>query len=114
VTEIAAREDRLYELFDRVLVEKVMGFYESYLAALLLQFLGAFVRERDLGIVAGADGIVKLLPDQIRIPDVSYVSWRRLGGRELPAEPIPQLTPDLVVEVVRKGNTSQETKTQAE
>ena len=108
VAEIEAREDRLYELFDGVLVEKVMGFYESYLAGLLIQFLGNFVRANDLGIVVGADGMMKLLPEQVRIPDISFVSWQRLGGRQLPTEPIPLLVPDLVVEVISKGNTTQE------
>jgi Uma2 family endonuclease len=76
--------------------------------ALLVQFLGSFVREHDLGIVVGADGVLKLLPQQVRIPDVSFVSWQRLGGRALPAEPIPRLAPDLVVEVISKGNTAEE------
>jgi Uma2 family endonuclease len=108
VTEIEAREDRLYELFDGVLLEKVMGFYESFLAGLLVQFLGSFVREHDLGVVVGADGILQLPAQQVRIPDVSFVSWQRLGGRELPAEPIPMLAPDLVVEVISEGNTAEE------
>ena len=108
VVDIEARENRLYELIDGVLVEKVMGFYKSYLAGLLIQYLGTFVRERDLGVVAGADGTLKLVPDQVRIPDVSFVAWERLPDRRLPAEPIPQLAPDLAVEIISKGNTREE------
>ena len=32
VVEIEAREDRLYELIDGVLLEKAVGYYEAYLA----------------------------------------------------------------------------------
>jgi len=108
VLDIERRENRLYELIDGVLVEKVMGYYESYIAALIVRLLGNFAAEHDLGVVAGADGILKLSPDQVRVPDVSFVAWQRLPGRELPAEPIPLLVPDLAVEVISKGNTAEE------
>lgn len=108
VIEIHDREDRLYELVDGVLVEKTVGFYESYLALLIGQLLGSFVRERDLGIVLGADGMMRLAPRLVRIPDVSFVSWRRLPGRKIPRQPIPDLAPDLAVEVISKGNTAKE------
>ena len=71
VIEIHAREDRLFELVDEVLVEKTMGTYESYLAALLVQLLGNYVRENDLGIMLGADGMMRLAPELVRIPDVN-------------------------------------------
>jgi hypothetical protein len=51
VIDIEAREDRLCELVDGVLVEKAMGVEESELAALLIHFLLSFVRPRDMGIV---------------------------------------------------------------
>jgi Uma2 family endonuclease len=108
VIDIEARENRLYELVDGVLVEKVMGFYESYLAMLLGRFLTEFVQQRNLGVVTGEAGMLKLAADQIRIPDVSFVSWARLGSREIPREPIPQLCPDLAVEVISQGNTPEE------
>jgi Uma2 family endonuclease len=108
VIAIEEREDRLYELIDGVLLEKVMGFYESYLAMMLGRYLTEFVERGDLGIVAGADGMLKLFPDQVRIPDVCFVSWARLGKREIPREPIPLLSPDLAVEVISQGNTREE------
>jgi hypothetical protein len=51
VVEIDAHEDRLCELVDGVLVEKTMGLYESQIAGLLIQLIGAFVTKRSLGIV---------------------------------------------------------------
>lgn len=99
------RQDRLYELVDGVLVEKAKGFRESFLAAALITILWSFVQPRKLGLVTGADGMVRLASGLVRIPDVAFVSWERLAGRRIPSEPIPQLAPDLVVEVLSSSNT---------
>lgn len=96
------------ELVEGVLVEKAMGFYESLLAAALIGLLQEFLLGHDLGVVAGADGMMRLAPGLVRIPDVSFVSWNRLPNREIPEEPIPDLVPDLAVEVLSEGNTRQE------
>jgi Uma2 family endonuclease len=100
--------DRLYELVDGVLVEKTMGYLESALAVWLCYLLQSYLARHDLGFLAGADGSVRLMPELIRIPDVSFVSWDRLPKREIPADPIPDLAPDLAVEVLSEGNTAQE------
>jgi Uma2 family endonuclease len=105
VVAILDREDRLYELIDGVLVEKVMGFKEAALAMDLGRWLGNFVAAGDLGIVAGADGTLRLMPRLVRIPDVCFVSWDKLPTKEYSAEPIPDLVPDLAVEVLSEGNT---------
>jgi Uma2 family endonuclease len=98
-------ERRLCELVDGVLVEKAMGFRESYLAGILITILWAFVRPRNLGIVTGADGMMRLFPGLVRIPDVAFLSWNRLPNRRVPTEPLPDLAPDLAVEVLSLGNT---------
>jgi Uma2 family endonuclease len=102
------RTNRLFELIDGVLVEKVMGFLESSLAIHVGYLLATFLEEHDLGILAGPDGTLRLMPGLVRIPDISFVSWTRLPGRVLPIEPIPDLIPDLAVEVLSKGNTKGE------
>ena len=103
-----ARENRLFELVDGVLVEKTLGFYEAYLASLLVTQLTTFARAHDLGIVAGADAMMRLTPGLVRIPDASFVSWGRLPNRQIPRDPIPSLVPDLAVEVISKSNTTEE------
>jgi Uma2 family endonuclease len=110
VLEMERRENRLCELVDGVLVEKAMGFRESLLAIALAGFLRAFVRPRKLGVVAGADGTLRLAAGLVRIPDVSFVSWDRLPGRRVPSKPIPRLAPNLAVEVLSEGNTKKEMK----
>jgi Uma2 family endonuclease len=102
------RHNRLCELVDGVLVEKTMGYEESALAALLVIYLGNLLQQHDLGIVAGADGPLRLLPGLVRLPDVSFVSWNHLPSRHYPKAPIPDLVPDLAVEVLSEGNTSKE------
>ncbi len=108
VVEIHNREKKLYELIDGVLLGKTVGAYESYLAMLLVQLLGAYVRETNMGIVLGPDGTMRLAPGLVRIPDVSLICWDRLPGRKVPHEPIFDLAPDLAVEVISKHNTPRE------
>ena len=108
VLDIEAREGRLYELVDGVLVEKVVGLKESFIAGRLRRLLGNHVEEHDLGAVAGADGTARILPKLVRIPDVAFYSWASLPGKEYPTRPIPDLVPDLAVEVLSEGNTPQE------
>jgi Uma2 family endonuclease len=108
VLQVYTQEKRLCELIDGVLVEKTVGYYEAYIAATLIRLLGNFVVEHDLGIIAGADGMLRLAPGLVRIPDVSFISWDKLPGRRLPRQAIPDLLPDLVVEVLSESNTPRE------
>ncbi|MFN0056757.1 MAG: Uma2 family endonuclease [Planctomycetales bacterium] len=110
VTDIRDDERRLYELVDGVLVEKVKGFRESIVACVLIQRLGSFVKEHDLGVVTGEAGMLRLARGLVRIPDVSFIAWSRFSDRRIPDEPIPNLAPDLSVEILSAGNTPREIK----
>jgi Uma2 family endonuclease len=107
VLDIEAKENRLFELVDGVLVEKAMGFWESVLGGAILAALHAFVVPRKLGKVAGSDGMMRLFPNLhlIRMPDVAFVSRERLAPLGNERRPVPQLAPDLAVEVLSEGNT---------
>ena len=63
------------ELIDGVLVEKTMGYYQSLAAILLGRILGDFVEKHDLGIVLGEAGTLRVLPGQVRIPDLCVIRW---------------------------------------
>ena len=108
VSEINERENRLFELLDGILVEKTAGAYESYLSGILVHILWGFVERNNLGIVLGADGMMRLAPGLVRIPDASFISRQRLPGGKAPRDPIPDLAPDLAVEVISKFNTRRE------
>ncbi len=110
VIRVLDHEDRLCELVEGTLVEKPMGLEESVIAIRLGTALNVHVRPRKLGLVTGPDGTIKLFAGLVRIPDVAFASWDRFPGRKWPKVPIPLLAPDLVVEVLSKGNTRAEMK----
>jgi Uma2 family endonuclease len=106
--DILSREKRLYELVDGILLEKAMGYEESELTVQIIILIGLFVRERGLGIVTGSDGLMRLAPGLIRIPDIAFVSWKRLNDCRPPSAAIAPFGPELAIEVLSKGNTKKE------
>jgi Uma2 family endonuclease len=101
-------EDRLCELVDGILVEKTVGYEESWIGGILITLINNHLMSRNLGIATGADGMFRLASGLVRIPDVAFVSWDRIPGGELPETPIADLVPDLVVEVISRSNTRKE------
>ncbi|HEY7153707.1 MAG TPA: Uma2 family endonuclease [Gemmataceae bacterium] len=99
---------RLCELIDGVLVEKAMGIRESILAAFLSHLINDFLDENPRGIVLGADGMIRTFPGQVRIPDVSFISWDRYPAEQVPDEGISSFAPNLAVEVLSPSNTKAE------
>ena len=82
------------ELVDGTLVEKAMGWNESEIAILIAVALSNFSRPRKLGRVLGADGMQRMVPGLIRIPDVSFFARGRLlrsrdGARR--SHPLPAI-----------------------
>lgn len=98
---------RIYELVDGTLVEKAKGWQESLIASVLIQWLRNFLDANRVGVVTGAGGLSRIFTDTVRGPDVAFVSWERLPDG-LPSEPIPDLVPDFVIEVLSVGNTRAE------
>lgn len=109
VLRIDAHEDRMCELVDGVLVEKAMGLQADFLAAFLITLIKPFVDSKNLGLVLGSQATMQLVPGLIRIPDVSFIEWSRVGGK-VPTEPVPVVSPNLAVEVLSPGNTKREMK----
>lgn len=108
VVRIEATENRLFELVDGVLVEKVMGAREPLLATHASHLMKLHPQTAHLGVVLGADGMIRLRPRLVRIPDVSFISWDQIPSGEFPSKPIPDLYPDLAVEVLSDSNTPAE------
>lgn len=102
---VASERKPLVELVHGTLVEKAMGFWESRIAAVLLRLLEDHARARDLGIVVGADATMRMPGGNVRIPDVSFIAAARVPTD---AAPVPELCPDLAVEILSKGNTPKE------
>jgi Uma2 family endonuclease len=108
VIEAERDRNRLYELVEGVLVEKGIGYGESLLAGALIEILRRFVRPRKLGLVSAPDGMLRLFPGLVRIPDVAFAAWDRFPDRKVPTAPVPTVVPDLVVEVLSESNTPAE------
>jgi len=108
VVAIHDATSRLFELVDGTLLEKTMGTFESYLAIQIAMLMGTFVKEHKLGIILGEAGMMRFSPGLIRIPDVSFISKKRLPNGLDPNEAVATIVPNLAVEVISQGNTDRE------
>ena len=102
-----AHDDRYgpAELIDNTLVEKAVGYWEGKIALRLGGRIDTFAEAHDLGIANGPDAHMRPITGNIRLPDVTFVSAARAPTRDVP---VPELSPDLIVEVLSAGNTQAE------
>lgn len=100
---------KLYELVDRTLVEKPMGYRESHVALELAFYLRLYLMEHDLGFLSGADGFIEILPDLVRGPDSCFVPWTRRPDHAVPDDPISPTVPTLAAEILSPSNRRGET-----
>jgi Uma2 family endonuclease len=107
-------ERRLCELIDGTLVEKAVGFFEGRLGGVLLYFIESYLDEHNVGFCVSSEGMMRIVPGRVRLPDVSFISWNTVPNQRVPTKPIADLVPDLAVEVLSKGNTRLEMKTKRE
>lgn len=103
-----AKKESICELVDGTLVEKAIGASESRIAAFLIHYLLAYVIDKNLGVVLGEAGALRIAPGVVRAPDVSFISNDRLPKGGLSETPFPSVAPDLAVEVLSKSNTKRE------
>ena len=110
-TERPENRDRLFELIDGVIIEKMASFNPSRIAVRISRYLGTYVDEHDLGYVTGADGTYILSPGFGVIPDTAYISKSRL-----PIIPEREVEgpPDLAVEVKSPTDSKRQLHQKAE
>lgn len=108
VIRLSESEGRLFELVDGTLVEKAMGWQESLLAGVIMQWLNNYLDQHRIGVATGPDGMTRLFSDTVRGPDVAFVAWTRLRDGRIPTAPIPDLVPNFVIEVLSVSNTYSE------
>jgi Uma2 family endonuclease len=108
--ELNERGNRRYELVDGTLVEKGMGFDESFFALFLTGALLDYLKSHDVGKPVGDGAMMRLFPGLVRLPDAAFISWERYPKKKRRRGEIPTVAPDLVVEVLSKGNTPKEMK----
>ena len=85
-----------------------MGLKESALAMFLGTALGVFVQSHRLGIITGEAVLMRLLGGIVRIPDLAFIPFAALPNGRIPDEPIPNVVPHLVVEILSPSNTRRE------
>ncbi len=88
--------DRILELIDGELVEKMPSFTPSRIALRVAYHLSSYLDAHDIGYVTGADGGYIMSDEDVLIPDVGYISKARLPDMPDREAPVP---PDLAVEV---------------
>ena len=101
-------EGCLCELVDGILVQKACGWKESLIVAALIQRLRQFVEIDNQGLIIGPDACFEIFRTLVRSPSVSFVSWSRLPEGKIPTTPVPQVVPDLAIEILSTGNTFME------
>ena len=107
VIKIHDRERRLFELIDGVLVEKVMGYWESVLA-IELASLGKLCQAPEIGHSRRRSGNAPVV-SRPRADSRPVVHFPRSTGAPSPrSRPILPLAPDLAIEVLSEGNTPRE------
>jgi Uma2 family endonuclease len=101
-------ENKLCELLAGTLVEKPVGMDESMMAFQIGRLILNLIDDQDLGFVSGPDGMYQLFPGRARGPDVAFIPWERFPNGERPTDPVPQVVPTFVVEVLSQSNTKKE------
>jgi Uma2 family endonuclease len=102
---------RLCELVDGILVEKTMGFREGFLGLWIGTLINDYLRQNNIGLAAGSDGMVRFKLDVVRLPDVSFIRWDSVDDPDVIENPdgaFLEVAPDLVVEVLSPSNTRRE------
>jgi Uma2 family endonuclease len=100
--------DGLYEVIDGRIVEKTIGVYENWLAAVMFGVLDRYTEANPVGRVV-QEMIFDLRPqvNRERRPDVAFVSFERWErDRRIPRTRSWVVIPDLAVEIVSLTNTA--------
>ncbi len=106
VIRMEEKYNRLFELVEGTLVEKIMGFRESLVAGEIYYAVKTYIKQNgNPGVASVADGTIKILGTLVRIPDVAFIAWDRFPNRQVPEAKVPEVVPNLAVEVLSRGNT---------
>src|SRR5579871_3418162 len=89
-------QDRIFELIDGELIEKMPSFTPSQIAMEIVFFFKLYLREHPLGYITGPDGGYMINDGDVLIPDVGYITKTRLPETPDREALVP---PDLAVEV---------------
>lgn len=103
--------DRLFELIEGEIVEKVASFTPSKIASRINYYFVDFNMKHDLGDVTAADGGYIMSPKSVFMPGVGFISKARLPQEPDREAPVP---PDLAVEVKSPTDSIRKMRLKAE
>ncbi len=109
--ESPERGDRLYELIDGEIIEKMASFIPSRVALRLGRRIDEHAEKINSGYTTGADGSYRLSESVVLIPDVGYISKERMP--DVPSREVP-VAPDLAVEVMSPNDSKRGLRRKAE
>src|SRR5687767_435978 len=93
------KDGQKYELVDGEIVVTPAGMRHSEVAVKIAVLLSIYLKTRQIGKVYMSDVGILLPNNNVRSPDVTFVSTEKLPGGKSP-ESYGELVPDLVVEVL--------------
>ncbi len=104
--------DRIFELIDGEIIEKVPSFKPSMIAATLIVTIQPFVKQHQLGFVTGADGGY-IMNDEGNVfdPDVGFISKLRMPQMPEREALVP---PDFAIEVKSPTDRKRDMRLKAE
>jgi Uma2 family endonuclease len=100
--------NRICELIDGILVEKPMGATESELSVEIGSRIRIHMGSKKYGRILGEGGFLRLKSGLVRAPDVTFIRFDRFADPMEAKKPIPQVAPDLAVEILSTSNTRKE------
>jgi len=107
-TEEDVIRSKCCELLDGVIVEIGMGWEESIWEGILGEFLGEYLRGNRIAVVATSDGLTRLKPGRVRIPDLGVYRLDRFPKGRATRSAICDIAPDWAIEVLSRSNTKRE------
>ena len=93
------------ELVNGILIREPMGNRDDRTAATILTFINNFVLKHNLGVVGGAQALLRLRPGLVRLPDVCFTPWDAIADEDEDGA-FQDAPPALVVEVLSPSNTA--------
>lgn len=103
--------DRLFELIDGEIVEKMASFEPSEIASEINYHLKHYMKQNPIGYVTGADGGYILSDDYTFMPDAAYIS--KVSMPEKPKREVLG-APDIAVEVKSPSDSKRAMRRKAE
>jgi len=98
-------QDITCELVNGILIREPMGNKDDRIAALMGAFITMFVLKHNLGVVGGAQALLRLSPGLVRLPDFCFTPWDAIADEDEEGA-FQDAPPALVVEVLSPSNTA--------